>query len=645
MKDILTRYREHLYRFETPPSERVKQFLADLNESGRWADVDYEDEKRGAWDLMIPASRLRDFAMARVAPDLAEDLADGVSGEELDRAIHRVLDDWLANRYKSSNWWYNQIGIPRLMRDTAVLLEGRLDAPRWEGLLEIVNQHKVEGTGANLLWTAETALHYACLVQDGDLLADAAQRIRGEIVVGQREGIQTDWSFFQHGERPQTFHYGSSYMHVALTVGRQLQGTPWEYSEEEVAILSNFLLEGAQWMLRGEYTVPSTLDRSASRPGSMRVNLEPFVSMWSKVDSTRRGELRTFAARMTGGAEPLNGFRHFDRADFTLYHRPGFSYFVKMISDRTFLTETLNQENHFGNPVFHTGDHYLVRNGQEYVDLMPVWDWERLPGIASASGMREVERKPFVGGLGDGTSGVSAMDQVRTGEEGAELALRRSWFFHRDMVISLAGGWELSGDTSDPWLVLDQSRLRDAVSVVDTEGHAHEIEAGEHWKGSAVAVSHGDVAWIPLGRAPVSVQIVKACGSWRRINSNYSEEPIEEKVFLASMEFEGASPEAGGFAVLPGVDPAEAVRIAGAPPWTVLRNDRAVQALEFADDGVGMAVFYETGAVEFGGRELSVSRPCLVFRRGETLSVADPLGGEEPVEVLWVDERRLGGLC
>ncbi len=634
LRAILERYREHRFRTQTVDAEKVKDHLATLDAAGRWPDVDYEDDKRGNWDLLMPANRLRDFALALSLPDAADGLADS----DLEDAIERVLDDWLAHRYEASNWWFNQIGIPRLMRDAAVLLEGRLDSERWAGLLEIVNQHHVRGTGANLLWSAELALHYGCLVGDAGIVADAARRIRREIVVGQREGIQDDWSFFQHAERLQTFHYGQSYLHVALPLGWQLRGTPWEYSKEEVRILSEFLLEGVQWMLRGEFTVPSTMDRMASRPGTLRVRMRPYVTLWSEVDSERRAELETFAARLAGEHEPLDGFRHFARADFTVYHRPGFSFFVKTVSDRTLLTESINQENLLGGD-FHTGDHYLVRDGMEYLNLMPVWDWKRLPGIASAKGMERIERRPFTGGLGDGTSGFATMDLAREGD-GGTLGVRRSWFFHGDAVISLAGGWETSGEISDPFLVLDQSRLRGDVSVVDSEGRTRPLDEGGHLFESPVAVVHGDIAWFPLGRAPVSVQLVTARGSWHRINVNRSAEPLEERVFLASIEIPGKAPEGGGFAVMPGVEPAEAVRIARRPPWTIVRNDRAIQAIEFEADELGMAVFFEAGAVELGGRELSVSRPCLVFRRGEDLLAVDPTASGGTVEIRWGELSR-----
>lgn len=624
---ILDRATAVLNRTTRADPQRIRELFQDLDENGQWPDIDYTDQKRGNWEPWQHTSRLRDLSHA-----LVQNLPGAPDRDPLEQSILRALDHWLENRYRAPNWWHNQIGIPRDMRDVAILLRGRLDGVRWNGLVEVVGQHRMRGEGANLLWSAELALHYGCLVSDPGVIAEAAERIRAEITVGRNQGIQEDWSFRQHGPRLMSYSYGHSYAGVAIVTGWQLRGTPWEYGDEEIAILSNYFLEGLQWMQRSGYTVPSTMDRRATRPGALHADLEDWLELWAEVDEERRRELKAFRERLQRQREPIDGFRHFPKADFTVYHRPDFSFFVKTVSNRTHLTESINNENLLGHHL-NTGDHYFVRTGEEYFDLMPVWDWEKLPGLTHAPGLGPIARQPFVGGLGDKRSGLAAMDLRKTGDDGAELRVNRTWFFHDDFAVALLGGWDLSGTEVAPYTVLDQSRLLGDVVVVGSGGETRDLGEGEHRLEQPLAILHGDVAWLPIGAASTTVRVGPAGGSWQRINGNHSGERVVEPLFLAWMTH-GRAPQPGSFAVAPGLDAEQARRLAAAAPWEVLCNNQAIQAIQF-DDSTAMAALFEPGQIEFGGGRFSSSVPCLVLWNGENLLLADPTGNGVTAKIRW----------
>jgi len=66
-----------------------------------------------------------------------------------------------------------------------------------------------------------------------------------------------------------------------------------------------------------------------------------------------------------------------------VWHSPEASYFIKTLSTRTLPMESINNENQLGVQL-NSGDTYLIRNGTEYFDLMPVWDWQHVPGVTWA---------------------------------------------------------------------------------------------------------------------------------------------------------------------------------------------------------------------------------------------------------------------
>jgi chondroitin AC lyase len=630
MREILERYREILREDSGPPADRVIQHARSIASDGRWPDVDYTVDVDEAWTPARHIGRCREMALAWANERHALH-GDG----QLEGALKRALDDWIQRKYQSSNWWWNQIGVPRAMRDIVVLMGQALAEGQLAGALAVIGQFRVRDTAANLLWSAELALHHGCLSKRADQVAGAARAVEDEIVVGHPEGIQEDYSFFQHGPRLQAFSYGRSYLEIAVDLAWQLRDTPWAFAQKKLDVITGYILEGLQWMCRGTATVPSTLDRTVTRRGWLRraADLRPWLRRWLSICPSRKDEVEAFLARQEGGGRALVGYLHFACADFTTYQRPAFSFFLKTISDRTLPTQGLHKENLKGQHL-HTGDHYLLRDGQEYFDLPPVWDWERLPGLTLASSVPPLQRRAFVGGLGNGRSGLSVMDYERVDEGGGRsLAVRKMWGFHGDLVVCLMGGWRCGGLTGEVYTSLDQCKLREAPRVGTRGEPPQELSEGRHDLEDVLWLLHGGVAYMPLAPASATVWTGPATGSWRSVSGGASAEPVTEPVFCASLRH-GSRPEPCGFAIAVAVSLEKAQQLAQQPSWTTLRNEGTCQAIQF-EDGTCLAAFWEAGAVEADAISLRVDKPCLALWADKALWLCDPTHAGGTVSAHW----------
>ena len=328
--------------------------------------------------------------------------------EKTQAVVFRALDHWIEKRYKNPNWWHNDIGVPQIMRDIVVLLGPRLQDQRRKGALEIWHQYgkAKAGDGANTMWQAELALLYGAVTRDANLVAQNSSLISDEIHVSRGEGIQPDGSYHQHGARLQQFHYGGAFLNDASRLGWQLSGTPWAIPNEKLQIIADCILQGSQWMVRGTTTVPGTLDRAVSRANALKGgDLRGAARFLREALPQSAPQLDALIARQDGNGAPLVGFRAYPRSDFAVYQRPNFSFFLKTISDRTRTTESINNENLKGH-LLNSGDYYLMRDGQEYASLPPVWNWDLLPGVTYAKGAGEVQRQSFSGAVSDGESGA-----------------------------------------------------------------------------------------------------------------------------------------------------------------------------------------------------------------------------------------------
>jgi chondroitin AC lyase len=544
------------------------------------------------------------------------------------QATWRALDLWIVKKYRAPNWWHNDIGTPMQMRDIILLLDDRLTGERRAGALEILNQfgRPKPQQAANTVWEAQLGMEYGALTGDARMVHQYAAMIAGEVHIGGTQGIQSDFSFYQHGPRLQQLSYGGAFIQDTSRAAWQLSGTPWAFAPDKMNLLVSKILEADQWMMRGSFTVPSALDRQSCRPNSLKTHAAQTAAQYLlDADAPRKDELAAFIARSDGKAPPLVGFRTFPRSDFVSYQREKFAAFVKTPSLRTGTVEIgLNGENLLGH-LMDCGDLYLLRNGEEYHNLQPVWDWDHLPGVTWAKDAGVLQQQEFAGGTGDGTSGVVAMDyrfgpKAHGGEPApaAKLSARKLWAFHGDLVVCLIG--DLHGNAAQT--TLDQCRLNGPVNIVTADGATETVPAGDLAPRSMKAVLHNGFAYLPLGDAKVRLQIGEKTGSWRRISKAASDQPVNANVFFAVMEH---APTTAGYVIADVPNPQAAAELANHPTWQILRNDHAAQAVKFADGAV-MAAFYEPARAG----DIEADRPCIVMVNRNKIHAADPLqhGGE-----------------
>lgn len=619
---VIVREREALLRGTAPDTAKIKAWMAGLTPDGSWPDINYADQNPASWPTSQHLERVQ--ALSRALADPHSVLHDDPA---LQAATLRALDYWTAHRFHNPNWWHNDIGVPTLMSAILTLLGDRVSGTQRTAALVVLNQfgRTKPGGGANTVWEAELGLSYAVLTSDAALAAQQSALISGEIKVSTGEGIQSDWSFHQHGARLQQFHYGGAFLTDTARLGWVLHGTPWAIPEEKLQILADCVLQGSQWMARGVRTVPGTEDRSISRPNSGSADLRGVARDLREALPARAGALDALIARQSGEGAPLTGFRDYPRSDFSAYQRPAFSFFVKTVSSRTFTTETgMNGENLKGQKLG-CGDSYVLRDGNEYFNLQPVWDWDLLPGVTWAVGAGEVQRLPFVGAIGDGMVGATAMDYAfGTKANSTALTARKFWACDGDTSVCLIGGLRTSGVTAPVRTALDQCRLRGPVTVGEANGSVKTFTADTEpaplrW------IHHAGVVYIPLGSQPVSLRLGPATGNWYAINHGYTKDPVTAPVFLPVLE-QGVSPEgqASGFVIAPAATPTQAAQMAAKPTWTVLRNDADCQAVRFADGDL-MTAFYAPGRLDAEGKPLlTVDRPCLVLQRAGAMWACDP---------------------
>lgn len=528
---------------------------------------------------------------------------------------------------KESNWWYWQIGIPRQLGPTLLMLQGYLDPKVFASELSRARFHvgpyenmgKVL-TGDNLLEEAFNHLRFALIDRAPKELEAVRNVLNGLGVISagylyESDGIKPDYSFQQHRGIPYSGGYGASF---ASSVGTYLQlteGTAYRMSEAATQTMLNYGAEGVRWAVYGNYWDVVTVGRYYSRnPPPTAVSARDALIKMSFVSGPRQAEIRASAKALLAAAGPPeidllplverlqafpeaaaspSGHRHFYSSDHTVHRRDDYFASLRMFSTRTQAGEVVNDE---GKRCSREADGslYLVREGDEFFGkgLWPAVDWARLSGITveqSATAANDdcgPGLQAFVGGTGDARNGVSAMDlQPR----GSTLRALKSWFFFDDSIVFLGSGIRATSALPVETIV-HQWPLSTPNAALLADGTS--LAAGPYTSTLKKAKWLSADGWgyfFPSG-ADVQVEIKDQTGDWSQIGTGKG--AVSARFLTLSLQH-GAKPSEARYAYAIALNGQDMKAWAAGTPFTVLQNDTNVSAVR-SGNSTGV-VFWKPG--------------------------------------------------
>lgn len=610
--------------------ESLRSLVANQRVDGTWPDLDYTSQIRSRWPARDHVERTRDLAKAWALP------GGPLQGDAAVRtAVLRALDHWLAKDYKNPNWWHNEIGIPRAISELVLLMETELSPEQKNTALRIVARAKIYRTGQNLLWLAGITLTRGLLENDPALIGVARAAIVGEITVGRGEGMQADHSFHQHGPQLQFGNYGLAYAIDLVKWSKVLRGTPLALDRQAATLLGDYLLHGL-----GATVWNGTMDVNAcarqlfpDAPRRKASSLGVLLEDQALADPTRARAFAEAAARCrpigAGGAAANRLFWH---SEYMTHREPDYLASVRMSSRRVIGAEAGNGENLQG---FHLGDGalYVYRDGGEFRDIFPLWDWRRIPGITARQTVGPLPvldwdgyrlDTDFAGGVSDGRLGAAALDFKRDG-----VTARKAWFFFEGRIVCLGAGIESDSDDVVLTSVAQQHRSgpiwlgpdAGTAGPGDNGGRRDLATPGWLWHDGTGVV-------FPVAGRVVTESATRT-GRWNDVATFGSTEPVTGEVFSAWFDH-GTAPKEAGYAyiLLPGAEKETTAAFLRSPDVRILANTPAVQAAGSAE--VQMAVFYQPGRVASEAAvDLAVDQPCFVLARKSAagrlvVTVADP---------------------
>jgi len=624
----------------------IAGYLSTKNANGSWPDINYADHGL-TWQ---PGNHwIRISAMCRA---YSRSGSVYYGDPTIRTAIISAIDYWLglSPAPYCDNWYQGTISLPKdigtsivAMRYGAIPLDNTREYALfgWMTKGRPLSEFAGEDGGSNQTDIAQNYMIRACLVQDPVLMNEVITTISSGLVIASNNGstvgggLQIDNSFTAHGPQLYIYGYGTVLVSGLATINSYINGSSYALTANQIALLSNFTRKGLIKATRGQYHDFNAFNRQISRPNEGK----PGSSTISKIKAL---DLPQYATEYDNAINRLNGTQlpsyqvaaehiHFWRTDYTVHHRSKYMFGLRSVSTRTNRSEKGNGENVKGYYVT-DGANYIAVKGDEYYNIYPVWEWNKIPGttipetsIIPSRGewATSLGKTSFVGGVSDGVYGVStyAMDEFNT-------VAKKSWFFFDEEVVCLGAGIN-STATDAINTTVNQCLLRGAVNVKTTSGVQTLANGSRQYTGNLQWAHQDSVGYFFPQGGNISLSNQAQTGSQYSINTNYSADPITKDVFKLWINH-GLTPSSGSYAyiVAPGKSLAE-MDTYNAAQLQIWANTDTLQAVYHAGIDFLQVVFYKPGTLVNNGFTITAESACTMLIKNLstssiTVSVADP---------------------
>lgn len=616
----------------------AKRYIAEQLPDGSWADINYQDDNRSRWAVANHASRLTAMANAYHKQN-----SEFYKQKEVSQKIHLGMKYWFDGNFVCSNWWFNQIGVPRILGTFFLLMQEEMSGDEMAKAIKYMQNSKLGMTGQNSAWLAENVLVTAILQKDEKAFLEAREYILKELIVSQDgEGIRPDMSFHQHGFQQQFGNYGLSFAFTQTYWARIFRGSLYDLSKEQLNVIRDYLMDGLQWTVWKGYMDIGSCGRQVFRnaQNSKAISYGSALANMMEADPVNKNDYQKVIDRDVKpvvAENTLIGNKYFHYSDYLIHRSTDWCSALKMSSNRVIGSEIVNSENLLG-IYMGNGAVFFYRDGKEYEDIFPVWDWKKLPGVTAYDSddlfpNKEAyfkNRHDFVGGVSDMQSGVAALIL-----NDMELTARKSYFFMDDAVVCLGSGIE--GDKAPAvTTAIDQKLKRGEVNVYKKNSDQNNV------------FYHDGIVYYSFVNCILKMESGKATGNWRRVATMFDTTPVEEEVFSLWIDH-GASPKDAkyGYMVLPKVTKGNWAAAIEKADVQLLRHDRQAHAI--CHQNVIQSVFFEPSSIIMpDGKVITAEKGCLIMMKQEDagllLSVSEPTRKEKET-VLRLTGKWEGDYC
>ena len=606
-----------------PPvnAEEIQKLITTIQADGTWPGINYKDVSRTGFEHSRHLANMSDLARAYKKAG-----SRYKGNEEVKKTFSSAMDFWIKNDFICENWWWNEMGTPNSFINTMLVMDEDLSENQKIYGSKIAYRANMQSTGfrpgGDQIVVAGMLGKQALFNRNDDTLNRVIEHMKSEVAVTTGRGLKPDMSFHHRTDNViSTLSYGSGFANSFAYWMVKTAGTKYALPEEQLKLFTDYYLDGiSKSMAFGKYEDIAAMNRDMTRRGAISLGGTEVPQNLLLSSDYRADELKEVIRVRKGEATPKYTWnRYYWHSHYLTHQRPTWHSSVRMHSSRANNMEQPHNEEGLQMHHFGDGSNFIQRSGKEYMDIFPVWDWQKIPGTTimqkpQMHHFRDVAKKgrsDFAGAASDGKYSVLGFDFTSVHDS---LKAKKAWFYFDNEYVCLGTG--ITTTTTLPVVTtLNQSLLKGNV-VVKSNNRQQTMQKGKHALTNVSWLLHDSVGYILPGGSDVQLNNATATGSWRAINHHTwaTDEPVNLDVFLAYLNHGNARNAQYQYIVVPNVSPTSIDAYSKKPSVRIISNSPQLQAVHNPSLGMTQAVFYAPGSVEIvSGVTLSVSEPCIVM--------------------------------
>lgn len=642
--------------------KNIESLVNSIKPDGTWPGINYEDVSNEGFQHTRHLINM--VALARAYKVKSSKF---YRNKKVKATVEKSLMHWVENDYICKNWWNNEIGTPESLVNLLLIIGDELPKDLVKNTLPIIGRAHVDAPGAR---PGGDRIKIAAIQAKTTLYTGDQQTFDKVIKIIENEIKYVDWIGREYGytfrrheggfshnsasgrgiQYGNSFHhrtdgvnntlsYGLSYANAFIDWALFTEGTDFSFSENKVEQLVDYFLDGiCKTAVYGKYPDPGEKNRDVSRRRSLSpLGAGPAENLL-KVTNYRNNELQEIAdLRNDKITNPtLSHATFFWNTEHFTFQRPKWFTSVRMYSTRTHNMEVgYNSEGLLNH---HRGDgtNHISRTGDEYFDIFPVFDYQKVPGttimqkeeLPKPDEIQKLGLTDFVGAVTDGMYGAAAFDFKSPHDP---LIARKSWFFFDDEYVCLGTG--ISCKRQLPVMTtLNQCLLKGDV-VVSSGNQRTVVPEGEKKFEKVDWIYHDGIGYVFPSPVTVDLMNQSVSGSWWNISkqTNTMREPVTMDVFKLWLDHgKWPSDAMYEYIVVPATSAEKLAQNTSKNNINVLKNTPELQAVMNKSIGICQAVFYNGGELAIHENlALACDHPGIVMLKMDEngifqISVSDP---------------------
>lgn len=637
---------KYLTFFDCPDPIEVERLIKDQNQDGSFEDIPKINSNNEKPDFRFEfLERIKVLSMYYHFKRNTESLNGALNG----------LKWWVCecDFEKGYNWYYNSITIPRNLCDILILLGSDVDDYIKKKTIDRItyqqtDERYVYDIGANVLWTNLIKVHTACVLENKEMLNEAFFRINEELKMSSHhqksdlvwrdlhwrtyvhlkftkptyEGIQDDYSFFEHGPMLQTGTYGMAYFKSAVKIIYESFGTEF-FSLEWYNLIINYLLNHISWTLLGNRSDRQEIGVCGRSIAQLNINegspineektlsLKQNIKLLCSLNLPyRRQELLEFFDNYNNNKDIVHGVKYFPKAKYLTMQSKGIKCAVRLTSCNEVASESVNWENIQG---WHLGDGnmFCYSDNEEYKDIFKAYDWNRFPGLTAI----QTQTKPMdyeqhisikatssklCSGISYKNMAIASMELSKD-----DIHAYKTYIMLDGVAVALGSGIKAEKGI-DVVTTIQQCHMKSDVLI---DGN---LMTGSVISGKFKCITHNKLNYCSLDKNEITVMKNRCIKNIFNITYKHTPEKPKEPLFCSNDLFtafidhgEFVEDSSYAYAVMPHNSRFNSRDL------VVLRNDSSSQILEYKN--YLFIAFWKSGSITEFGLKFKADCPCLII--------------------------------